>query len=74
MNREKKVNANYMREKGFGDILALRKSIGRKGENNRAKSKAIEKAKGGEHRTKKERYESMLRIGKEGADHFQKSN
>ena len=36
-----------------------------------SKSKALHKA-GEEHRTKKERYENTLRIGKEASEHFQK--
>lgn len=31
LNKERKHNADFMREKGYGDVLSMRKSIGRKG-------------------------------------------
>lgn len=30
LNKERKHNADFMRKKGYGDVLAMRKSIGRK--------------------------------------------
>lgn len=41
LNRERKNNAKFMRESGHGDVLAMRKSIGRK-----AKSEALKKRVG----------------------------